>query len=220
VQGLDVSHFEGDIDWPKLAGGPLRFAYMKATQGSTFKDDKFENNWASARKAGLIPGAYHVFSFCKPAQDQFKLINGVVPKDKAALPVAIDIQWQHGPLLQGEQACKDIPTIRKSLLELEQLLHTAYGKKPVLHGFTSTFADLIDQQFAGNAVWLQDFRKTAGQSGPELLGSSAWSFWQYTSKAIVPGIKDPVDVNAFFGTKADFENFVASGDNIAKSTAE
>ena len=115
--------------------------------------------------------------------------------------------------------CKDIPTIRKSLRELEQLLHSTYGKKPVLHGFTSTFSDLIDQDFS-NAIWLQDFRKIGNQSGPALQGNNAWSIWQYTSKAVIPGIKNPADVNAFFGTKADFEKFVATGDNIAKSTGD
>jgi GH25 family lysozyme M1 (1,4-beta-N-acetylmuramidase) len=219
VQGVDVSHFEGDIDWRQLGGGALQFAYMKATQASTFKDEKFEKNWSAAREAGLIPGAYHVFSFCKPAQEQFNLINGVVPKDNAALPIAIDIEWVHGPAIRGEEACKDIPTVKKSLRELAQLLRTAYGKKPVLHGFTSTFADLIDQDFV-NAIWLQDFRKTGGQSGPALLGSNAWSIWQYSSKAIIPGIKTPVDVNAFFGTREDFQKFVATGDNVAKSTGE
>lgn len=219
VQGVDVSHFEGDIDWQKLANAPLRFAYMKASEGSSFKDDKFEKNWYNAREAGLIPGAYHVFSFCQPAMKQFDLINRVVPKDGPSMPIAIDIEWVHGPAIHGEESCKDIPTIRKSLRELEQLLRSTYGKKPILHGFTSTFADLIDQDFS-NAIWLQDFRKIRDQSGPALLGNNAWSIWQYTSKAIIPGISSPADVNAFFGTKADFEKFVKTGDNIAKSAGD
>src|SRR5262249_58629187 len=106
-------------------------------------------------------------------------------QDAAALPVAIDIQWDHGsPLIQGEQGCKDVVAIRRALHELEGMLRTAYGKRPVLHGYTATFAELADADFIVNPVWLQDFRKTKGQPGPALRGNNAWSIWQYTSRAI------------------------------------
>src|SRR6202012_421887 len=103
--------------------GPLRFAYMKATQGANYTDKTFAGNWSRAREAGFVTGAYHVFSFCDSADQQFALLNRVIPKDAAALPIAIDIQWNQGSML--DQRCrdeKDEAAIKKNLRELVRLI--------------------------------------------------------------------------------------------------
>lgn len=217
VQGVDISHYDGDIKWADVAKSNIRFAYMKATQGSTYVDPTFQQNWSRSKEAGLVRGAYHVFSFCKSAASQFERIKSVVPKDSAALPIAIDVQWVNGPTLRGEEKCNDIPTVKKSIAELVRLLRSGYGKTPVLHGFTSTFKDVIDDDFVANAVWLQDYKKTPGQEGASLSGRNPWSIWQFSSNAVLPGINGHVDVNAFFGTPDQFRKFVATGDNIPLS---
>jgi GH25 family lysozyme M1 (1,4-beta-N-acetylmuramidase) len=217
VQGIDVSHYDGEINWSELVkNNKLRFAYMKATEGARYVDPTFERNWQQSREAGLIRGAYHVFSFCKPAADQFALIEKHVPRDQSALPIAIDVQWIDGPAIRDEEKCNDIPTVRRSLRDLAQMLRVAYSKTPVIHGFTSTFKDVIDE-FDENAIWLQDYKKTPGQTGPSLSGKNPWTIWQFTSNAVLPGIHGHIDVNAFFGTEQQFQRFVAFGDNVALS---
>jgi GH25 family lysozyme M1 (1,4-beta-N-acetylmuramidase) len=220
VQGVDISHYDGKINWPELAKkNSLRFAYMKATEGSSYIDPTFERNWQQSKEAGLIRGAYHVFSFCKSAADQFNLIKERVPKDQDALPIAIDVQWINGPAIRGEEKCNDIPTVRRSLRHLEQMLRAEFRKTPIIHGFTSTFKDIIDE-FNQNAIWLQDYKKTPNQTGPSLSGKNPWSIWQFASNAVLPGINGHIDVNAFFGTEQQFQRFVASGENVALSTVE
>lgn len=66
VQGIDVSTYQGTIDWPVLASNDLTFAFIKATEGSSFQDEKFKYNWENAGKTHLKVGAYH-FSAMKPA---------------------------------------------------------------------------------------------------------------------------------------------------------
>jgi GH25 family lysozyme M1 (1,4-beta-N-acetylmuramidase) len=221
VQGIDISHYDGEINWPELAKrSNFRFAYMKATEGSTYVDKTFERNWKQSKDAGLIRGAYHVFSFCKSAAGQFDLVKKIVPKDESALPIAIDVQWINGPIIPGEEKCNDIPTATKSLSDLERMLRDAYGKRPVIHGFTSTFKDIVREGFGSNTIWLQDYKKTPNQTGPSLPGKNPWSIWQFSSNAVLPGINGHVDVNAFFGTDRQFQRFVTSGDNVASQAAQ
>ena len=63
VQGIDVSTYQGTIDWPVLASNDLTFAFIKATEGSSFQDEKFKYNWENAGKTHLKVGAYHFFSY-------------------------------------------------------------------------------------------------------------------------------------------------------------
>lgn len=59
AQGIDVSHYQGDIDWKKVAGSGITFAFVKATEGETYKDPTFMRNAEGAADAGLLAGAYH-----------------------------------------------------------------------------------------------------------------------------------------------------------------
>ena len=68
IQGIDISHHQGDIDWARLKDQPnIRFAIMKATEGGDHRDRKFAENWQAAKQAGIVRGAYHFFTFCRPA---------------------------------------------------------------------------------------------------------------------------------------------------------
>ena len=70
VRGVDVSSWQGEIDWPTLAGQSLSFAFIKATEGSGFTDPRFSYNWEEARKTALRVGAYHFFSYDSPGKTQ------------------------------------------------------------------------------------------------------------------------------------------------------
>lgn len=91
IQGIDVSHHQGDIDWKTVAAQPnVRFAIMKATEGGDHKDFRFAENWQRAGDAGLVRGAYHFFTFCRPGRDQAQNVLATVPKALDALPIAVD----------------------------------------------------------------------------------------------------------------------------------
>ncbi|WP_414707009.1 GH25 family lysozyme, partial [Rhizobium sp. UBA1881] len=62
IQGIDISHHQGAIDWSALAAQPnVRFAIMKATEGGDHRDTRFAENWQAAKNAGIVRGAYHFF---------------------------------------------------------------------------------------------------------------------------------------------------------------
>src|SRR5688500_20266949 len=61
VPGIDVSYWNAGIDWPKVRAAGQRFVFAKATEGSSYSDPTFDDNWRGAKSAGLLRGAYHIF---------------------------------------------------------------------------------------------------------------------------------------------------------------
>ena len=66
AQGIDVSQFQGEINWAEVHAAGMAFAFIKATEGETLVDPTFETNWAQAKQQGLLRGAYH---FYRPQDD-------------------------------------------------------------------------------------------------------------------------------------------------------
>src|SRR5262245_16273620 len=93
VQGLDVSAHQGNIDWKQVASGPWSFVYIKASEGGDFKDPSFGANWAASGKTGLLRGAYHFFTFCRPGKDQAANFIASVPREAGSLPPVADLEF-------------------------------------------------------------------------------------------------------------------------------
>ncbi|CAM5526820.1 lysozyme [Streptomyces] [Streptomyces griseus] len=99
VQGIDVSHWQGSINWGSVKAAGIDFAYMKATEGTSFKDSSFNANYTGSYNAGLIRGAYH---FARPNVSNgatqagyFASNGGGWSKDGKTLPGVLDIE--HNP---------------------------------------------------------------------------------------------------------------------------
>ena len=73
VVGIDVSHYQGKIDWNMIEKQKIDFAFIKATEGSSHIDECFEDNWSNAQDTSLKIGAYHFFSFESSGKKQAKL---------------------------------------------------------------------------------------------------------------------------------------------------
>src|SRR6185295_7868151 len=83
-QGIDVSHYQGRIDWAALPAQGVDFAYIKASEGGDLRDDAFQANWAGARRAGIARGAYHYFTLCRPGAAQAANFIAAAPADPDA----------------------------------------------------------------------------------------------------------------------------------------
>ncbi len=92
VKGIDVSHYQGEIDWQGLRAGGVRFAYIKATEGAHYRDPRFAGNWRRSRDAGIPRGAYHFFSMCKPGAEQAANFIAAIPAGGQSLPHALDAE--------------------------------------------------------------------------------------------------------------------------------
>ena len=111
IHGIDVSHYQGDIDWEVLRNQgtiddcPIRFVMIKATEGTTNIDDKFETNFFQAREYGFTRGAYHFYSTHSSAADQARFFIQNVKLEKGDLPPVLDVE--HKPRQQSKEDFKN-----------------------------------------------------------------------------------------------------------------
>ena len=89
VRGIDVSHYQGAIDWGAVRSGGVSFAYIKATEGADGVDDQFATNWQGAASAGVTRGAYHFYNFCKTGSEQADRFIATVPADASVMVASL-----------------------------------------------------------------------------------------------------------------------------------
>lgn len=201
VRGVDVSVYQGAIDWQSLSQQGIRFAFIKATEGSAHTDPRFVDNWAQAQKAGLRIGAYHFFSFDSPGETQAENFIKAVPPAAGTLPPVVDLE------LYGEKK-KDPPdqtAVRPELSVMLSELEEAYGKKPILYATAKSYRLYLADAFAEYDIWIRDVLRE-----PKLPDGRAWTFWQYTDRARLEGYQGEerfIDLNVFCGTEAEFEAY-------------
>jgi lysozyme len=182
VYGVDVSNYQGRIDWQQVARDQVSFAYIKATEGARFVDAAFSANWSGATKAGLAHGAYHFFTLCASGEQQAGNFLRTVPRDPSALPAAIDLE------LAGN--CSLRPTdvaVRAQVTRFLDLVEQATGHPVVVYlgaDFARTYAlDLGPRRLR----WVRHL-VTRPPDG-------TWLIWQVSDIAQVTGISTRVDLD-------------------------
>ena len=93
VRGVDVSSYQGKIDWHELAGQDIDFAFIKATEGSTHLDEQFARNWRNAPKEKIMVGAYHFFSFDSSGDSQAEWFIQNVGSLSGKLAPVVDAEY-------------------------------------------------------------------------------------------------------------------------------
>jgi lysozyme len=202
VRGVDVSEYQGNIDWDVLAKQNINFAYIKATKGSDYKDNKFVANWENARKTNVKVGAYHLFHYDQPALEQAENFISSVPIEDGILPPAVDVE------LYGKDR-DDPPEREKTILMLTEFLEKLekhYGKKPVIYATKKAYKLYIAGNFKEYPLWIRN-----PDTEPVLPDGRTWTFWQYNNDGELDGYKGEsrfIDLNVFNGTEKDFDNFI------------
>jgi GH25 family lysozyme M1 (1,4-beta-N-acetylmuramidase) len=213
IRGIDVSQIDGEIDWGRMAAAPdkIFFAYIKATD--RVADTRFEANWSAAGRAGIERGAYHVFRFCDPVDEQFDLIVRTVPTLDDALPIAVDAERYAQPC-RGASETEDR---RARLFRLVDRLKRHYGKLPLIYGPRAVLGAFSDERPSRYMVWLASYARGAPTGPPDLAlaGNNPWTLWQHGARASFDSIAGKVDLNAFFGTAEQFRRFKEGRENAA-----
>lgn len=199
VFGVDVSTYQGQIDWPVLAEQGVDFAFIKASEGSGLRDVRFAENWAGAQAAGIRPGAYHFFSYDSPGEGQAENFIAAVPVTPGALPPVVDIEF-YGPYLEEPAGAERVKAILDPLLER---LEAHYGVKPILYvTYRSYYRYIAGGGYGDYPIWC---------SSPTVFPLvPGWDFWQYSHSAELEGYygtQRRIDLNIFRGSQAEFERF-------------
>ena len=191
VHGIDVSHYQGDIDWlelmqSRLTDYPIEFVFMKATEGGDHGDDTFARNFSEAGKHGFIRGAYHFFS---PKTHPLKQADFFIRTVKLApgdLPPVLDVE------VTGKKTKKELQQNIKRWLDR---VEAHYGVKPILYTsykFKTRYLD--DSIFNTYPYWIAHYYVDS------VKYEGKWHFWQHSDVGTVPGIDEDVDLNVFNGS--------------------
>jgi lysozyme len=191
VHGIDISHYQGDIDWlelmqSRLTDYPIEFVFMKATEGGDHGDDTFARNFSEAGKHGFIRGAYHFFS---PKTDPLKQADFFIRTVKLApgdLPPVLDVE------VTGKKTKKELQQNIKRWLDR---VEAHYGVKPILYTsykFKTRYLD--DSIFNTYPYWIAHYYVDS------VKYEGKWHFWQHSDVGTVPGIDEDVDLNVFNGS--------------------
>jgi len=199
VQGVDVSHHQGAIDWRTLAADDIAFAYIKATEGADHVDARFAFNWREAAAAGLYRGAYHFFTLCRSGASQAQNFIAVVPREAGALPAAVDLEHM-GPCRRGPTMTDVVGEARIFMDAVE----AHYGVRPIIYT-TREFHDAYLRDVTGERFWIRSL------GVPPRFRERDWIIWQHHNRGHKRGVNGPIDLNAFRGDLAALARF-ASGD--------
>ncbi|MGF6907151.1 GH25 family lysozyme [Fusobacterium sp. PH5-44] len=201
IKGVDVSSYQGEIDWEIIQEQDIYFAFIKATEGSTFNDRYFQKNWDNASKTNLRIGAYHFFSFDSSGKTQAENFIKTVKKVDNMLPPVVDIEFYKDKSRNPPTKEETQVILNELLLELEK----HYGMKPIIYSPRSTYKRYIKGNYDEYDIWIRNLIFF-----PYLTGRNPWTFWQYSNKKILKGYNGDekyIDMNFFNGNKKDFEKY-------------
>lgn len=196
--GIDVSHYQGKIEWDKVSklqdSFPISFVFVRATAGTIKVDRQFSNNWIKSKTKGFLRGAYHYYRPNENSLEQADNFIRTVKLKKGDLPPVLDIE--DVPRIQSMANLK--LGLRKWLKRVE--LH--YGVKPIIYSGESFYNEHLYNDFAEYTCWVANYNYYVENIDND------WNFWQFTDKGSVYGIKEYVDVNIFNGSKKELLQLV------------
>ena len=198
VHGIDVSHYQGDINWKMLEQTrqgqfPIQFIFMKATEGGDYSDDRFTANFDSARAHGFIRGAYHFYNPKTDANKQADFFIQSVKLESGDLPPVLDI----------EKKGKDMKKLQSDLKLWLRKVENHYGVKPIIYAsykFKTRY--LNDSVFNTYPYWIAHYYVDS------VRYEGDWKFWQHTDVGTLPGIEEKVDLNVFNGSSTDLQKLL------------
>jgi lysozyme len=202
IHGIDVSKYQGDIDWQAVHGGGIQFAFIKATEGADRVDPKFLQNWQGAKAAGVKRGAYHFAYWCRQPQEEMANFLRTVPHDPDALPPVLDVE-----ATPTSGSCKKTLYREQTIAQMRemlQMMERAYGKRPVIYSTVDFYESILHpSELEEYPIWIRSTK----YSPHVRYGKRKWHFWQYQSDAQIPGIRGNVDRNAFGGDQRQWMAF-------------
>ena len=212
IHGIDISHYQGNINWDRLRsnalidGCPLRFIIVKATEGSSRIDPNFADNFYQVREYGFIRGAYHFWSIRSSARSQAYFFLKKVHLENGDLPPVLDIE--HKPTKQS------VEDFQRDVLTWLHIVEDKYKVKPIIYTYYKFKQQYLSAPvFDDYPYWIAHYYvEKVEYKGP-------WKFWQHTDTGVLPGIKGHVDLNIYNGSYYDLMRLtIGNQDNV--ETAE
>lgn len=204
--GLDVSQYQGYIDWDKTDSientFPLDFVFVRATAGKDLVDSRFNYNWKNTEDSHLIRGAYHYYRPDEPSLEQALNFINTVNLRPGDLPPVLDIEQ-----LPRRQP---LDSLRKGLRRWLDAVEKHYKVRPIIYSGQKYYEDFLKQEFPEYKFWIANYNFFVERM------DDSWLCWQFTEKANVPGIEGNVDLNLYNGTREDIIRMTLGADEGIK----
>lgn len=207
--GIDVSKFQQNTAWPAVAGSGYAFAFVKYSEATSYTNSSFGSDWAAAKAAGILRGAYHFFHPDVDAVAQANFFLAHIAKFGAGeLPPVIDVETGTDMNQIGAGVSAWIDTVT-----------AATGKRPLVYvssGFWRVPASYGIESKAD--LWVAQYPAAQPSAGgpwcPNVTGAwTTWKFWQHWDKGQVPGVSGGCDVDVFNGSVDDLRAYAGQGMN-------
>jgi lysozyme len=196
VFGIDVSHYQGEIDWAKLKKDENPdFVIIRATAGKDGKDKRFDKNWKEAGEQKCLRGAYHYYRPDENSTEQANFFIKNVNLNEGDLPPVLDIEKY--------SRVQSLSSLKAGLLNWLKIVEEHYDVTPILYTYNKFYTSTIihDNRFDKYPLWIAWYNINGN---PDDV-SSNWVFWQFTDKGRVNGIEGDVDLNVFNGKLQDLD---------------
>lgn len=207
IYGQDVSGWQGEVDWAAQAALGSRFAYVKATEGRSYRAPSFDHQYRGAGAAGLVRGGYH---FARPdsggpeEQVDFFLNNGGGwTADGTTLPGMVDLEGYHGlPRDYGYSRQE----MREWIMGFSNRYLAQVGRRPVLYTNLHWWNDVVgDWTPVNSPLFLASYRADRPTTLPGRWWG--WELWQYSDSGPFAG-----DSTLWYGSESRFQSFVTDAD--------
>lgn len=212
IHGIDISHYQGKIDWEQLKnamikGCPVRFVIIKSTEGSSRLDENFRENFNQARDFGFIRGVYHFWSNKSTAREQAYYFLDQVHLTDGDLPPVLDIE--HKP------ADKSVEDFQRDVLTWLHIVEDKYHVKPIIYTYYKFKEQYLSAPvFEDYPYWIAHYYVGKVQY------KGKWKFWQHTDVGKLPGIKGYVDFNIYNGSYYELKQLCIGSNNNEKKFME
>jgi lysozyme len=212
IHGIDISHYQGKIDWEQLTnamikGCPVRFVIIKSTEGSSRIDENFRENFNQARDFGFIRGVYHFWSNKSTAREQAYYFLDQVHLTDGDLPPVLDIE--HKP------ADKSVEDFQRDVLTWLHIVEDKYHVKPIIYTYYKFKEQYLSAPvFEDYPYWIAHYYVDKVQY------KGKWKFWQHTDVGKLPGIKGYVDFNIYNGSYYELKQLCIGNNNNEKKFME
>lgn len=192
LRGIDVSKWQGDIDWEAVRGDGVDFAFIRVSDGAARPDPTFARNWAEAGRVGVARGAYQYFRPLEDPEEQADLLlEAIGPPGARDLPAVIDVEVSDG-VAPREMA--------RLIGRWSARVYKATGLRPLIYTSAKNWSALLggSRLFRRHHLWIAHYDTDCPNT------PAAWRRWtihQLSQQARVAGIAAPVDENRFHGTR-------------------
>jgi lysozyme len=206
LPGIDVSSYQGAIDWRRVRAAGVVFAFARVSDGVDVVDERFPENFAAMKRAGIRRGAYQHFRASADPEAQADLLVAAVRRaGRADLPLVADVETDDG--MAPDQ-------VRARLARWLRRVERRTRRRPIVYT-SPAMSDTLGGQFGGYHLWLAHYEVEC----PSLAaGWQRWAFWQHSSSGRVPGVNGAVDLDVFAGTAAELRRLgVASRASAARA---